>query len=107
MGISESDASQLIFADSAEEAFPHLVKGLENLEAESSPQPKPCRAMPKSPPLLKLGVYYQWSPCGAYERNKNSCVMLRLSPRSTTGIFLNTSAERSAVTEQLRVTLDL
>jgi hypothetical protein len=33
--ISESDASQLIFADSAEEAFPQLIKGLEKLEAEA------------------------------------------------------------------------
>merc|ERR1712151_822470 len=32
--ISESDASQLIFADSAEEAFPQLIKGLERLEVE-------------------------------------------------------------------------
>merc|ERR1712151_149836 len=46
--ISESDASQLIFADSAEEAFPHLIKGLENLEVDSSPNStKPCSATPK------------------------------------------------------------
>jgi len=32
--ISEEDASQLIFADSAEEAFPLLVAGLERIEAD-------------------------------------------------------------------------
>jgi len=32
--ISEEDASQLIFADSAEEAFPLLVAGLEQIEAD-------------------------------------------------------------------------
>jgi len=31
--ISEHDASQLIFADTAEEAFKHLVEGIEKLEA--------------------------------------------------------------------------
>merc|ERR1719428_117831 len=31
--ISEHDASQLIFADTAEEAFRHLVKGIERVEA--------------------------------------------------------------------------
>merc|ERR1719367_609002 len=31
--ISEEDASQLIFADSADEAFPHLIAGLERIEA--------------------------------------------------------------------------
>jgi len=30
--ISEQDASQLIFADTAEEAFPHLIAGIEQLE---------------------------------------------------------------------------
>lgn len=31
--ISDEDADQLVFADTAEEAFPHLVKGLERVEA--------------------------------------------------------------------------
>merc|ERR1719507_381617 len=31
--ISEEDASQLIFADSADEAFPHLIAGLERIDA--------------------------------------------------------------------------
>eukprot|EP00419_Tripos_fusus_P064843 CAMPEP_0172931258 /NCGR_PEP_ID=MMETSP1075-20121228/219406_1 /TAXON_ID=2916 /ORGANISM="Ceratium fusus, Strain PA161109" /LENGTH=309 /DNA_ID=CAMNT_0013792577 /DNA_START=63 /DNA_END=992 /DNA_ORIENTATION=- len=36
--ISEEDASQLIFADSADEAFPQLIAGLERIEAASSAQ---------------------------------------------------------------------
>jgi len=35
--ISEQDADQLIFADTAEEAFPHLVAGIEKLEASGIP----------------------------------------------------------------------
>eukprot|EP00420_Gonyaulax_spinifera_P015132 CAMPEP_0197914384 /NCGR_PEP_ID=MMETSP1439-20131203/78411_1 /TAXON_ID=66791 /ORGANISM="Gonyaulax spinifera, Strain CCMP409" /LENGTH=339 /DNA_ID=CAMNT_0043536293 /DNA_START=70 /DNA_END=1089 /DNA_ORIENTATION=- len=34
--ISESDAAGLIFADTAEEAFPHLVSGIERLEVEEA-----------------------------------------------------------------------
>uniref|UniRef100_A0A7S1S0B3 Cytokinin riboside 5'-monophosphate phosphoribohydrolase n=1 Tax=Alexandrium catenella TaxID=2925 RepID=A0A7S1S0B3_ALECA len=32
--ISEHDANQLVFADTAEEAFPHLVAGIEKMETE-------------------------------------------------------------------------
>merc|ERR1719401_1826106 len=34
--ISDQDADQLIFADSAEEAWPHLMAGIERLEAEAA-----------------------------------------------------------------------
>jgi uncharacterized protein (TIGR00730 family) len=36
--ISEEDASQLIFADSADEAFPHLIAGLERVENDGFSQ---------------------------------------------------------------------
>eukprot|EP00420_Gonyaulax_spinifera_P025896 CAMPEP_0197890214 /NCGR_PEP_ID=MMETSP1439-20131203/25839_1 /TAXON_ID=66791 /ORGANISM="Gonyaulax spinifera, Strain CCMP409" /LENGTH=413 /DNA_ID=CAMNT_0043510229 /DNA_START=93 /DNA_END=1335 /DNA_ORIENTATION=+ len=35
--ISEQDARQLVFADTAEEAFPHLIAGIERLEATEVP----------------------------------------------------------------------
>lgn len=52
--ISEGDASQLVFADSAEEAFPHLVRGLESLEVEATPRSGPFKGKAASPPPLTL-----------------------------------------------------
>lgn len=42
--ISEEDASQLIFVDTAEEAFEHLKKGLLKLEAAESPKTGPMKS---------------------------------------------------------------
>jgi len=55
--ISEEDASQLIFTDSAEEAFAALVKGLEGLEVATTPGCGPGKPQKKgSPPPLSLKI---------------------------------------------------